>query len=85
MVGISWMLLFPFVIAGMILVWHDSDNRYLFIPINAQVLTLLVTTAIFYGSERFRMPYEPLLAVYAAVAVIKLKEAIQTLSIRHAK
>ena len=75
--GLGWIILLPLVIIGMIMILRDREKRFLFIPINAQILTLLVTTAIFYGSERFRMPYEPLLAIYAAVAVGKAVEWIQ--------
>ncbi len=75
--GLGWIILLPLVIIGMIIVFKDKENRGLFIPVNAQILTLLVTTAIFYGSERFRMPYEPLLAIYAALAVGKVVERIK--------
>ena len=71
--GVGWLFLFPFVLMGMVLVWRDKEIRYMFIPINAQILTLLVTVFVFYGSERFRMPYEPLLAIYVAVALVRLK------------
>lgn len=74
--GLGWMFLFPLMVVGMWYVWRDKVNRYMFITVNTQILTLLVTVAIFYGSERFRMPYEPLLAIYAAVAVVKIKEKI---------
>lgn len=64
--------LLPLAIAGMIIALRKSSGRWRFIPANAQILTLLVTTVIFYGSERFRMAYEPFLAVYAAVAIVAL-------------
>lgn len=72
--GLGWIFLFPLTVMGMIFIWQNKDKRDLFIPINAQILTLLATVFIFYGSERFRAPYEPLLAIYAAVAVVKIKE-----------
>ncbi len=74
--GLGWILLFPLSLIGMLYIWRDKDKRHLFIPINAQILTLLATVAIFYGSERFRAPYEPLLAIYAAVAIGKIVEKL---------
>ena len=67
--AIGQMFLLPAFLAGLILILRDPDARWRFTPINTQLLVLLVTTAVFYGSERFRAPYEPLMAVYAAVAV----------------
>jgi 4-amino-4-deoxy-L-arabinose transferase-like glycosyltransferase len=64
--------LLPLALAGMIVGLKDSTRRWWFTPANAQILTLLVTTVIFYGSERFRTAYEPFLAIYAAVAIVAL-------------
>ena len=68
-VGFGWLLLLPLSILGIVLILRDSEARRRFIPLNAQLLTLAATTAIFYGSERFRAPYEPFLAIYAAAVV----------------
>ena len=50
-----------------------SDFRHptsaLHLPLLGQLLTLLATVLIFYGSERFRVPYEPILAVYAGLGL----------------
>jgi len=68
-VAAGWIFLLPTSLCGMGLVLRDPEMRPRFIPLNAQLLTLLATTAVFYGSERFRAPYEPFLAVCGAVAV----------------
>jgi 4-amino-4-deoxy-L-arabinose transferase-like glycosyltransferase len=46
----------------------------LHLPALAQLLTLVATVLVFYGSERFRVPYEPILAVYAGAGVVWLLE-----------
>lgn len=68
-VGLGWLVLLPISVLGIILALRDESTRFAFMPLNAQLLSLLVTTAVFYGSARFRAPYEPFLAVYAAIGV----------------
>ena len=75
--GLAWIGLFPVSLIGMVLVARQPDLRRRFLPVSAQLLALLATTAVFYGSERFRMPYEPFLAIYAAVALSALVRRIE--------
>ncbi len=75
-VGVVQFVLLPLTLLGMALILFGKDNRRLFIPVNAQLLTLMGTTAVFYGSERFRAAYEPFFAVYAAVGVVWIFQKI---------
>ena len=41
-------------------------------PLIAQLVALLGTVLIFYGSLRFRMPYQPIMALFASAAIATL-------------
>ena len=68
--GVGWLFLFPSSLLGLVFVLRDPPRRQRLIPLTAQLLVLFATTAIFYGSERFRAPYEPFLAIYAAFGIL---------------
>ena len=70
--ALGWILLLPTSLLGLCIVLQHREMRGRFIPLHAQLLTLLATTMIFYGSERFRAPYEPFLAVFTGVGVVHL-------------
>lgn len=69
-VGIAQVVLLPLSLLGLVLIAMNKKSRKMFLSINAQLLTLIGTTAVFYGSERFRASYEPFLAIYAAAGVV---------------
>lgn len=75
-VALGQIFLLPTTILGMILLLRKPQHRERFIALNAQLLALLGTTLVFYGSERFRMPYEPFLAVYAAAGIVAFLERL---------
>jgi len=75
-VALSGIFLLPTSLAGIYMVLRDRQRRILFIPIFAQLLTLLATALIYYGSERFRAPYEPLFAIFAAIVLYKTAGSI---------
>ena len=68
-VGLSAILLTPLSLLGLYLVGRDQRARQLFAPLLASLLVLIATTAIFYGSERFRSPLEPQQCVFAAAGL----------------
>lgn len=68
-VGVGQIVLFPLFVVGLVAVLRDPERRRAFVPIFAQLTGLLATSAIFYPCERFRMPYEPFMAIFAALAV----------------
>lgn len=56
----------PFSIAGIVILGKRiKEHSELFIP----VIFILLTTLIFYGSPRFRMPAEPFLIIFAASGI----------------
>jgi len=69
-VTLGQLFLLPASVLGIVLAVTNGCFRKTLIPVNAQLLALIATTAIFYGSERFRASYEPFLAIYAAFGVV---------------
>ncbi len=55
---------------------RKTEGGRLHLPLLAQFLTLVATVLVFYGSERFRVPYEPIFAVYGGMGLWALLEVI---------
>jgi 4-amino-4-deoxy-L-arabinose transferase-like glycosyltransferase len=68
-VGVGQILLLPLFVVGLALVLRDREKLRTFLPILAQLLCLGATSMIFYPCDRFRMPYEPFMAIFAAMAL----------------
>ena len=64
--------LLPFTVIGLLLVLSSADRRQAFLPLLIQLLCLLIATIVFYGSARFRAPYEPFMAILAALPLHSL-------------
>jgi hypothetical protein len=62
-------VLLPLSAAGLVLALQGASVRRRLAPVFAHLLALLGTVLVFYGSERFRTPCEPFMAVFAALAV----------------
>ena len=71
-IGSSWLLLLALALPGMVLLWRRPDTRRRVVLLHLELMVLLATTVVFYGSARFRMPYEPFLAVFAGAAAAGL-------------
>ena len=69
-------LMLPLTLGGLVILLRTPRLRQRLLPVNAQLLVLVAATAIFYGSERFRAAYEPLMALYAAAAVVGIRQAV---------
>lgn len=68
-VALGHIFLLPLSLAGIVMVLMDKQGRGAYFFLFVQLITLIGTVLIYYGSERFRAPYEPLLAIFAAVCV----------------
>ncbi|MEW6127367.1 MAG: glycosyltransferase family 39 protein [Acidobacteriota bacterium] len=70
LVGLSYGLLLPFILAGSWLFFKRRKllRRELLILI-APIFATLMSVLVFYGSSRFRCTIEPLLLVFAATAI----------------
>jgi 4-amino-4-deoxy-L-arabinose transferase-like glycosyltransferase len=68
-VGAGQMVMLPLSTAGLVIALAVSGYRRVFLHVFAQLLALLGAVIVFYGSERFRCPYEPFLAILAALAL----------------
>jgi 4-amino-4-deoxy-L-arabinose transferase-like glycosyltransferase len=69
-VAIGQVFLLPISLVGLWLMLRGA-RQTLMLPVWAQLLTLLGTTVVFYGSERFRAPYETLLALFSSVTLVR--------------
>lgn len=66
---IDWwgLCLLPFAALGMVLVpWREG----MALPLCAPLFSTLVSSVIFYASDRFRLAAEPVLAIFAAYALV---------------
>ncbi len=75
-VGLAALILTPLSLLGLYVVCIDVDARQTFAPLLASLLVLIATTAIFYGSERFRSPLEPQQSVFAAIGLAWLTHRV---------
>ncbi len=69
----TYFLILLLALAGARAVWTD-DRRWL-VALTLPLAYLIVMTLPFYGSPRFRLPVEPLLAPIAAVGLLRLARA----------
>jgi hypothetical protein len=75
--AVAWLLTGPFVGYGTILVFrgHRLAAAVLLTPI----LAMIAIAIVFYGSIRFRDSVSPLLLVFAAAALIKVRSDVEVL------
>jgi hypothetical protein len=66
--AVSQIVMVTLYAMGLAALGHTVLNR-VHLPALAQLLTLFATVVVFYGSERFRVPYEPIFAVYAGAGL----------------
>lgn len=70
---IAWLVTGPFVLLGLWWIWRR--DRAAFLVLMLPILSLLVTTLVFYGSVRFRDSIISVLVVPAAYACVRLVES----------
>jgi len=70
----TWWVLAPLAAAGLVVVLR---RRRLVWPLASTVVLAVVTTAVTYGNQRFRMAAEPAVVVLAAVAIVALSDAVR--------
>lgn len=71
MAAASQVVMLLLCMAGLV-VMRERVLAVIHLPVLAQFLALTATVLVFYGSERFRMPYEPVFAVYAGAGLAVL-------------
>ncbi|MDQ1521923.1 MAG: hypothetical protein QOI55_2996 [Actinomycetota bacterium] len=70
-----WLLL-PFAAAGAVILVR---RRSIVWPLLAPIVTVSVVTVVTYGSQRFRISADPMLAVLAAVSIASIATAASTI------
>ncbi|MBM3674531.1 MAG: hypothetical protein FJW88_06165 [Actinobacteria bacterium] len=75
----TWMywLLVPFGVAGFVLLVRRRSHWW---PLAAPVATVVISSLVTYGNQRFRVAAEPTLLVCAAVALVALASRIRARS-----
>jgi 4-amino-4-deoxy-L-arabinose transferase-like glycosyltransferase len=71
---VMYLILVPFAIAGFVLLGSGAPRRVLLVPL----VTVLLSTVVGYGNQRFRMPIEPVIVVLAAVPARRLRRSSET-------
>lgn len=69
LIAASTIVFLPFFIFGIYVAIQQKVFNILFIPVWAHILVMLVVTAIFYGTERLKTPYQPFLMIYTAIGM----------------
>lgn len=69
-----WWALAPFAVAGLVVLVR---RRRLVWPLTSTLVLVVVTTAVTYGNQRFRVAAEPAVVVLAAVGLVTLVDAVR--------
>jgi 4-amino-4-deoxy-L-arabinose transferase-like glycosyltransferase len=72
--GVGWLMTVPFVLGGVVLAVRDK--RITTLVLLTPLIVTLVTTIIFYGSDRFRDSIAPIFLVLAAQAAVEWVRAL---------
>ena len=70
----TWWLVAPLAAAGLVVLLR---RRHLVWPLASTFVLVVVTTAVTYGNQRFRVAAEPAAVVLAAVALVALSDAVR--------
>lgn len=70
----TWWALAPIAVGGLVVLLH---RRRLVWPLASTLVLVVVTTAVTYGNQRFRMAAEPAVVVLAAVGLVALSGVVR--------
>jgi len=74
---LAWSLLaFPFAIAGLVITLRGGKRLFLSLPAIA-IFFFTALSVVYWGALRMRVPVEPLIALYAAVAADALAKRLR--------